>query len=140
MGRAARAGIRYGLLVFAVGFLLGTLRYLVVAPRLGQTAAVIIELPLILAASWWISRRLVAVHDVPDELGARSGMGAIALSLLLFLETSVGWMAFDVSPGQQLMNLRETPAALGLAGQLLFATFPALQSWMRHGRGGRGRD
>ncbi len=50
--RAVLAGVLYFGLVFALGFILGTLRVLVLEPRLGSTGAVLLELPVMLAASW----------------------------------------------------------------------------------------
>ena len=60
---------RYAAAVFAAGFLLGTLRVLWLVPRFGPTAAVALELPLILAVSW-IACRHVA-RAVPPEPVAR---------------------------------------------------------------------
>ena len=53
MFRATKAGALYAIIVFVIGFILGTIRVLLVAPRLGETTAVIIEAPIMLAASWF---------------------------------------------------------------------------------------
>lgn len=52
--RALKAGAIYFVAVFTLGFCLGVLRTLVLVPRLGETLAVLAELPVILAASWLI--------------------------------------------------------------------------------------
>jgi hypothetical protein len=52
VAKSAVAGAVYFLVVFLLGFGLGTIRVLFVAPRLGQTTAVLLETPLMLAASW----------------------------------------------------------------------------------------
>ncbi|MFN7399191.1 MAG: hypothetical protein ACK5SX_09065, partial [Sandaracinobacter sp.] len=52
---AIRAGILYALLLFGIGFLLALIRIPVLAPRLGETAAVLIELPVMLAAAWLVA-------------------------------------------------------------------------------------
>jgi hypothetical protein len=49
---SVKAAIGYFAVVFGMGFLLGTLRVLHIAPRLGEEFAVLIELPLMLAISW----------------------------------------------------------------------------------------
>jgi hypothetical protein len=48
---SAKAGVAYAVAVFAIGFLLGTARILLLAPHVGSTIAVSVEVPLILAAS-----------------------------------------------------------------------------------------
>ena len=53
---SAEAGCLYALIVFVVGFVFGAVRVLLIAPRLGETAAVSIEAPFMLAASWNLSR------------------------------------------------------------------------------------
>jgi hypothetical protein len=42
---ATEAGALYAIIVFLIGFILGTIRVLLVAPRLGETTAVIVEVP-----------------------------------------------------------------------------------------------
>ena len=51
---SAKAGVAYAVTVFAIGFVLGT-RVLLLAPRVGSTIAVSIEVPVILTASWYVS-------------------------------------------------------------------------------------
>jgi hypothetical protein len=43
----------YTISVFLTGFILGSMRILLIAPRLGQTIAVIVEVSFILTASWF---------------------------------------------------------------------------------------
>jgi hypothetical protein len=54
--QATKAGALYAIIIFVVGFILGTIRVLLLAPRLGETTAVIIEAPIMLAASWFVCR------------------------------------------------------------------------------------
>ena len=65
------AGLAYFAVVFAAGFVLGTLRVLVVAPHLGEIAAVVAELPIMLAVSWiicgWLLGRVALRADRPDR-------------------------------------------------------------------------
>jgi hypothetical protein len=44
--RATTTGALYAIVVFSIGFILGTIRVLLLAPRLGETIAVIIEPPI----------------------------------------------------------------------------------------------
>jgi len=50
------AGALYAIIVFVIGFILGTMRLLLLVPRLGATTAVIFESPVMLAASWFVCR------------------------------------------------------------------------------------
>jgi hypothetical protein len=65
MTPAAQAGSTYFGLVLALGFALGTLRVLALAPYLGPTGAVLVELPIMLAASWVLCGWLIARFAVP---------------------------------------------------------------------------
>ena len=51
-----KAGVAYAVTVFTIGFVLGTVRVLLLVPRVGSTIAVSVESPIILIASWYVSR------------------------------------------------------------------------------------
>ena len=53
------AGILCFAIVFSFAFALGVVRTVVVAPRLGATAAVLIEVPIVVLASWGVARGLL---------------------------------------------------------------------------------
>jgi len=65
MAAALKAGAAYFAIVFAAGFVLGTARVLALLPFVGETAAVLIEAPLMVLASWIVSWWLTARFDVP---------------------------------------------------------------------------
>ena len=123
----ALAGAVYFLAVYVVGFVLGTARVLFVAPRLGATGAVLIELPVMLAASWIACRWIVGRMAVPSRAPARLAMGASAFALLMLAETALGRLAFGQTLAVQIAAMREIPGLIGLAGQMLFALVPLLQ-------------
>lgn len=87
--RTLRAALLYFALVFALGFALGTLRVLWLAPALGDRAAELTELPLMLLASALAARWTCARVQVPSAPGPRLAMGGLALLLLLALEFGV---------------------------------------------------
>lgn len=69
MTTGVRAGTLYALTVFLIGFIFGTIRVLLVVPRLGETAAVILEAPVMLGASWFVCRWCVGRLVVPLRVG-----------------------------------------------------------------------
>lgn len=121
------AGTAYFMTVFAVGFLLGTLRVLVLLPALGELTAVALETPVMLAACWFLCRWAVRRWQVPGEAASRLAMGALAFALLMGAEFLLATLLFGLSPGDWLAAMGSTAGVLGLAGQVLFAMFPLLQ-------------
>ena len=126
MAAALRAGLVYFALIFAAGFLLGTLRVFVVLPHLGPTIAVLIELPVILAICWFAAKWIIEKLAVPAVAADRLLMGAIAFVLLMLAETVLA----AAGVGQMLvgdLTILATPqGVIGLAGQMFFALFPYL--------------
>ena len=94
MSAALRAGVAYFTIVFAAGFVLGTIRVLVVMPRLGEMNAVAIEIPIMLALSWAACAWLVRRFAVPRALVNRIAMGGLAFELLMLGEFGVSVPAF----------------------------------------------
>jgi len=123
-----KAGIVYALAVFALGFALGAIRLLLVSPRIGATAAVLAETPVILTASWWLSALCSKQFSVEPSAPSRILMGAVAFIALMCLEIGLSMAVFGRSIGQYLVSFRSWPGAIGLAAQVCFATIPLLQS------------
>ncbi|WP_209428094.1 hypothetical protein [Pararhodobacter sp. SW119] len=123
---ALRLGLFYFATVFAVGFVLGALRTLVLIPVMGEVGAVLLELPVILTAAWVICGRLVRGRRL--TVAEAVAMGTTAFVLLMLGEAGLSvWLA-----GRALADhvaLYAQPAHLiGLAGQVAFAVFPVLRS------------
>ncbi len=123
---SAKAGVAYAVTVFAIGFLLGTARVLLLAPRVGSTIAVSIETPIILMASWCVSRIWMTRLAVGAEIRPRILVGAVAFVTLMILEVALSISLFHRSIGEYLTDLRSPAGAIGLAAQICFATFPLL--------------
>ena len=122
-GPAIRAGLRYGLEAFALGFVLGTLRVVLIAPATGTLTAVLFELPVMLVTMGGRARRIMAAYANVTTIGARAVMGATGFTLLMICEFLLG-MALGTSPRQWLADLASPPGAAGLAGQTAFAILP----------------
>lgn len=127
MKAALKAGVAYFAVVFAFGFLLGTVRVLGLAPRLGETGAVLIELPIILLISWFVCIWLLDRFAVPQQPAPRATMGAAAFALLMAAELGVSLLVLGRTDTGHLATYQSWSTALGLAAQLGFAAFPLLQ-------------
>jgi hypothetical protein len=127
MTRIVSAALAYFATVFGLGFALGTLRVLFVIPRIGETAAVLVELPVMLAASWVAAGWCVRRFAVPPQAAPRLAMGLLAFALVMVAELGLAMLLFGQSPAQHLASYRHFPGAAGLAAQCGYALFPALR-------------
>jgi hypothetical protein len=85
-GRVVRAGLLYFALAFGAGFVLGTLRMILLVPRVGDRTAELLELPVMLGVCWLAARWVTGRQAVPPRPAPRLAMGAIAGALLLAAE------------------------------------------------------
>ncbi|WP_395539883.1 hypothetical protein [Neotabrizicola sp. sgz301269] len=124
MRRYVKPALAYLAPVFALAFVLGVLRTLWIAPRIGVLMAVAVEVPLLLLWSWAVAGRVLRRWPLP--LPDRIAMGVLSFALLMLAEAGLA-----LATGQTLSGFlggMVTPAgALGLAGQLGFAALPALR-------------
>ncbi|MEE4315496.1 MAG: hypothetical protein V2I74_00780 [Erythrobacter sp.] len=125
-----RAGLAYWAMVFALGFMLGTVRVLWLVPLVGLLPATALELPVMLAASWWAAGWLMQRFGIAQP-GEALAMGALAFMLLLAAEAVLATFLSSQSLAQWLTGLKEPHALLGLAGQVVFALMPWW--WVRRG-------
>ena len=127
---AVTAGVGYFVAAFGLGFLLGTARVLVVAPAVGVVQATLIEVPIMLVASWRICTWIVRKLGVSSAPRARVAMGVLAFTLLIAAEAMLGVVGFGRTLQQQLAAYREARPMLGLAAQVAFALFPLAQAML----------
>ena len=126
--RALRAGVAYFALVFALGFAFGTVRTLLLArfPEIGRFAAVLVELPFLLTASWLICHHVIRRLAVPDTLRARAITGAVAFALLMLAEAVLDALLAGATLAGHFAQYLEPSHALGLAGQVAFGLMPLI--------------
>ncbi|BAK65156.1 hypothetical protein SLG_04810 [Sphingobium sp. SYK-6] len=110
--------------IFVLGFLLGTMRVIWLSPATDATSAVLIELPVMLAASGYVARRIVRQRGIGAP--AALGMGAIAFVLLMAADAGLALLLEGRDPAAWAADLLRTPGWIGLAGQVIFALLPAL--------------
>jgi hypothetical protein len=119
---AMLAGILYFAIVFSFAFALGVVRTVVVAPRLGATAAVLIEVPIVLLASWGVARGLLGRRAF--TLAQRAAVGATAFALTMVSEAVLAGLLRGQSVAQWAGEVASPLGLVGLAGQLGFAAMP----------------
>jgi hypothetical protein len=120
------AAALYFVIVFAAGFLLGSIRVLWVEPKLGQAAAVLCESPLLLAVIVLTARWVPSLVGIEKSVTGLVLMGAIALALQEAADFLVGTRLRGITAAQQLAYFA-TKAGL-IYGFLLiaFAIMPLL--------------
>ena len=121
------SGAAYFVIVFAAGFLLGTLRVLLVAPNVGEVTAVILELPIMLVVAWFACGWVLSKFHVPQKTFDRLVMGAFALLLLLIAEALLSIGLAGLSLRQHLYSYTQAGPLIGLVAQLLYAGFPVIR-------------
>ena len=135
---AVAAGAAYFAAIFALGFLLGVGRTALLAanPALDRTTGVLIELPLMLAASWFACRWLALRFAVSPQMPQRVLMGAVAFALLMLAELSVGAVLSDRTVAEHFALYRQPSYLAGLIGQVAFALIPLAQMLLLRAKAG----
>ncbi|MGI9426364.1 MAG: hypothetical protein ACR2PA_24510 [Hyphomicrobiaceae bacterium] len=121
------AGASYFAVVMAAGFVLGVIRILVLVPSVGESAAVAVELPVMLVFCWYVCGFLVRTFAVPRSAMPRLSMGILAFVLLMIAEVGLSVFLFERSLADHLRHVGSTPGLMGFAGQVAFALFPVVQ-------------
>jgi 2-hydroxy-6-oxonona-2,4-dienedioate hydrolase len=121
-----KAGASYFLVTFAAGFILGTIRVLWLAPRVGPRTAELIEMPVMLgvmiAAAAWVVRR----QTVPRRAKSRLAMGGIALVLFLVTEFAVILRLRGLSIGEYFTTLDPVTGSIYYALLVVLALLPSM--------------
>lgn len=128
MKRALAAASAYFLALFALGFILGTIRVIFVAPRVGELAATIAEVPVMLVAAYFICRWAIRRWQVPPAIGARLAMVPWFLALLFAFEALLGATMFGRSIAQQWAALGSPAGLIGISAQIIAALLPLFVS------------
>lgn len=121
MSRELGAAILYVLLAFAMGFVLGPMRELLLAPAIGRMGALLVELPILLGFCWWLVPRVM--RGVGPGV-ARLRVGFAALALLLVLEFTLGVAIRGWDLRGWLADFWTPHGAVTLAAYWVFALIP----------------
>ncbi|MBY6218905.1 hypothetical protein [Qipengyuania aquimaris] len=112
-------------MVFALGFVLGTVRVLWGAEALGETVFVLIEVPIMLAASALAARWLMP-HFGIETRGEALAMGALAFALLMLAELALATGLSAMTVREWLAEAWDMPGVVGTLGQIVFGLMPLL--------------
>ncbi len=126
--RATAGGAVYFASVFLIGAGLGTGRILLLEPNLGPVPATLMELPLMIGASWLICGWVVKRLAVPADRSARLLMGGAAFLLLMAAELALTVFVSRGSIAGHFQAYRDSARLIGLAGQIVFAALPLVQA------------
>ena len=126
-----QAAVFYFLLVFGAGFVLGTVRVLLVVPLLGERTAELLEMPLMLGVIIAAARWLV-LHRLDDgRLLSALSVGCIAMGFVLLADLAVGMWLRGLSATEVFLNRDPVSGTAYYAALLLFAVMPTIVTRVR---------
>ncbi len=114
----------YFFTLFALGFVLGTVRVLIVVPQIGDLAATLMEVPVMLGAAFFLCRWVVGRWQVSPDLAARGAMALWFLLLLVLFETLLGIALFGRTLAEIWSGLATPAGLIGLTAQAIAALLP----------------
>ena len=124
--RMMKAGAIYFLVVFCAGFALGPIRIQWLAPRFGERAAELMEMPVMLivivAAARWVVRRFILLPGRKELLGT----GVLALVLMLTAEFSLVILLRGLTLREYFATRDPVSGTVYYLMLALFAIMPAL--------------
>lgn len=123
--------VLYFLLVFGAGFVLGTVRVLVLVPLLGERAAELMEMPLMLGIIAASARWIVRHGLVQDRRSSALVVGFIALGMVLIADLAVGMWLRGLSATEVFLDRDPVSGAAYYVSLLLFAAMPAIMTRFR---------
>ena len=126
--QALKSGIIYFLLVFGAGFVLGTVRVLLIVPLVGHRTAELLEMPLMLLATVLAARWVTRRFPEPRTSAARLSIGGIALGLMLAGELAVGIGLRGMTPAEVFLNRDPVSGTAYYVSLILFAAMPWIVS------------
>ncbi|MBM3643288.1 MAG: hypothetical protein FJX02_02945 [Alphaproteobacteria bacterium] len=127
MRAAILGGAAYGAAMFLLGFAVGTVRVLALAPALGEEAALAVELPAMVLAAWVLCGWSIRRWAVRPALKLRILMGLTAFCALMVAEFGLAVVGFGRDPTDELRRVLSWPGALGVLAQIACAAFPLLR-------------
>jgi hypothetical protein len=124
--QALKAGAVYFGLVFAAGFVLGTIRIPLFVPRLGERSAELLEMPLMLVVVIVAARFVVRRFALARLASVRLRTGGIALALLLAAEALLAVALQSRSAAEYVASRDPVSGTAYLFMLVIYALMPAI--------------
>jgi hypothetical protein len=121
-----KAGALYFALVFAAGFLLGTIRTLWIVPSVGTRKAELMEAPVMFLVTILASRWVVRHLSLSFSLLQRLAVGLVALGLLLLAEVTVVLWMTGLTIAESVAGRDPVAGTVYLVMLAVFAAMPLL--------------
>ena len=113
-------------LLFGAGFILGVLRVLLVAPRIGARAAELTEMPLMLLIIFFAARFTIRKFQLPATMQLRLAMGGLSLALMLTFEFALILPLRGISFRQYFADRDPIAGTAYWVSLLVFALLPTI--------------
>mmetsp|Transcript_14052 Transcript_14052/g.28336 ORF Transcript_14052/g.28336 Transcript_14052/m.28336 type:complete len:140 (+) Transcript_14052:263-682(+) len=127
-GSPVLAGLEYFAVVFAIAFVLGAFRVIILVPRVGELIGVLSETPIILTVSWKAATSIIRKRNISQRTADRAVMGSVAFGTLMVAEMMLAVVAFGKTAGEFVQDLTSSkPNIIGLLGQVLYGLFPLIE-------------
>ena len=124
--RTVKSGALYFATVFGAGFALGTVRVLLVAPRVGERTTELMEAPVMVAVSFLAARWIVRRFALPPAPSQRLAVGLIALVLMLAFEFGFVLQLRGLTIAEYFATRDPVSGTVYYLSLALFALFPLL--------------
>ncbi len=121
------AGLIYFSVIFIFAFILGVIRTIVLIPRIGPLAAVMIEIPILLTVSWFFCRMLIRRIRLTGEIKYFLIFGGSAFIWLMLTEYFLSINVFNQPQSVYFGKMMTLHGFLGLLAQIAFASIPVIQ-------------
>jgi len=125
VSQTIRLALLYFGIVFAVGFVLGSLRVMFVVPAIGERWAELLEMPLMLLAITYTAKYLVYTNILPIGLKGWLYVGVFALIFLLAVEFTVVLGLRDISLSEYFHSKDIMTGTAYLISLIIFMLMPS---------------
>lgn len=129
--KSINAAALYFALLFGSGFVLGTIRILLLVPRVGTRNAELMEAPIMLLISFIAARWVIRLVGLRYRIVTRLRMGCLALILMLLAEFGFVLWFRGLTIGEYLCTRDPISGTAYYLSLAVFAIMPVLVERLR---------